>query len=54
MLTISLYSFLARKKAWYGKIFMILTLELGMLSARLLLTWYDLLEIRILSTQVLL
>lgn len=33
---------------------MILTLKLGMLSAWLLLTWYDSLEIYILSTQVLL
>lgn len=49
MLAVSLYSFLARKKRlWYSNtIFMILTLRLGMLSAWLLLTWYDSLEISI-------
>lgn len=36
------------------KVSMILTLELGMLSAWLLLTWSGSLEIYILSTQVLL
>lgn len=35
-------------------IFLILTLTLGMLPAWLLVTWYDTLEISILSTQVLL
>ena len=56
MLTISLHSFLARKKRlWYSNIiFRILILKLGMLSAWLLLTWYDSLEIFILNIQVLL
>lgn len=46
MSAISLNSFLARgKKAVVSNaIFMILTLKLGMLSAWLLLTWYDSLE----------
>lgn len=53
MLTISLYSFLARKKRlWYSNIFMIMIHKLGMLSAWLLLTWNDTLEICILRTQV--
>lgn len=49
MLAISLYGFLARKKRlWYSHaVFMIPTLKLGMLSAWLLLTWYDSLEIYI-------
>lgn len=56
MLTISLYRFLAgKKRLWYSNIvFKILILKLEMLSAWLLLTWYDSLEIYILSTQVLL
>lgn len=46
MLTVSLHSFLARKRLWCSNFtFMSLTPKLGMLPAWLLLTWYDSLEI---------